>query len=135
MSQTRETPNARTPPALSGPQIHRPNSVEMQGLPHQERVRLKKQAHKMRFGTYNVGSMTGKARELADLMKSRKVDILCVQETKWSGNKAKEIGDGYKIIYSVGVKKRNGVGIILSKELKDAVVEVNRKDDRIICLS
>ena len=134
MSQIGSTPNARTPPVPSGPQTHRPNSVEMQGLPHQERVRLKKQAHKMRFGTLNVGSMTGRAREVADLMNNRKVDILCVQEIKWSGNKVKEIGDGYKLIYSGGVKKKNGVGIILSKELKDTVVEVNRKDDRIMWL-
>ena len=34
----------------------------------------------VRVGTLNVGTMTGKGRELADMMERRKVDILCVQE-------------------------------------------------------
>ncbi|KAI5092844.1 hypothetical protein C0J45_17235 [Silurus meridionalis] len=29
--------------------------------------------------------MTGKGREVADMMERRKVDMLCVQETKWKG--------------------------------------------------
>ena len=75
--------------------------------------------------------MNGRGRELADLMRKRKVDALCVQETRWKGNKAKELGDGYKIFYSGANKQgRNGVGIILSQELKNTVIEVNRKDDR-----
>ena len=115
------------------PQIHRPNSVAQQGLPHQEWVRPKKQAQKMRFGTLNVGSMTGRGCAIADLMKERKVDVLCVQETRWTGNKAKELGDGFKLIYGgANNEKRNGIGIILSKGLKDLVTEVNRKNDRIM---
>ena len=125
--------NARSSP-VSGAQIHRPNSVEGRGLPHQERVRLKKLVHKMRFGTLNVGSMTGRSRAIADLMRMRRVDVLCVQETRWSGNKAKELGEGYKLIYGSATNKKNGVGIILAKELKDLVIEVNRKSDRIIWL-
>ena len=39
----------------------------------------------VRVGTLNVGTMTGKGRELADMMERRKVDKLCVQETKWMG--------------------------------------------------
>ena len=35
----------------------------------------------VKVGTLNVGTMTGKGRELADMMVKRKVDILCVQET------------------------------------------------------
>ena len=31
----------------------------------------------LRMGTLNVGTMTGKSRELADMMERRKVDILC----------------------------------------------------------
>ena len=133
MSLTRTQTNARTPP-VSDPQTHRPNSVEIRGLPHQERVLLRKLAHKMRFGTMNVGSMTGRGRAIAVLMKSRNVDVLCVQETKWSGNKAKELGDGYKLIYSGAINNRNGVGIILPRAMKDLVIKVNRKNDRILWL-
>ena len=35
----------------------------------------------VKVGTLNVGTMTGKGRELADIMVKMKVDILCVQET------------------------------------------------------
>uniref|UniRef100_A0A3Q1IPY2 Uncharacterized protein n=1 Tax=Anabas testudineus TaxID=64144 RepID=A0A3Q1IPY2_ANATE len=34
----------------------------------------------LRIGTLNVGTLTGKGRELADMMERRKVDVLCVQE-------------------------------------------------------
>ena len=38
--------------------------------------------------------MTGRGRELADMMEPRNVDILCLQETKWKGSKARNIGGG-----------------------------------------
>ena len=66
------------------------------------------------------------------MMKRRKVDILCVQETKWKGNKAREMGDGYKLYYTGEDGRRNGVGIVLSPELKGGVLQVNRESDRII---
>ena len=37
----------------------------------------------------NVGSMTGKGRELADVLNRRRIDIACVHETRWKGSKAK----------------------------------------------
>ena len=36
----------------------------------------------IRAGTLNIGTMTGRGRELADMMEQRNVDILCLQETK-----------------------------------------------------
>ena len=97
-------------------------------------MQLKKRAlNKIRIGQLNIGTMTGRGRELADLMRARKVDILCVQETRWKGNKAKELGDGYKLFYSgANEQGRNGVGIVLSGEMKNAVTEINRKNDRIM---
>ena len=49
---------------------------------------------------------------------------MCVQETKWKGAKTKEIGYGYKLFYSGVHNKRNGVGVILDKELKENVIGV-----------
>ena len=49
------------------------------------------------------------------MMVKRKVDILCVQETKWKGSKARNIGDGCKIFYNGEDGRRNGVGVILSE--------------------
>ena len=44
--------------------------------------------------------MTGRGRELADMMEQRNVDILCLQETKRKGSKARNIGGGCKIFYN-----------------------------------
>ena len=42
-----------------------------------------------RVGALNIGTMTGRERELADRIEQRDVDILCLQETKWKGSKAR----------------------------------------------
>ncbi len=60
------------------------------------------------------------------------MDIACVQETKWKGNKAREIGEGYKLCYSGA--SRNGVGIILPSEWQDKILEVKRKIDRVMSI-
>ena len=51
----------------------------------------------VRIGTLNVGTMTGKATELVDMMQRRKVDIVCVQETRWKGSRARSLGAGLKL--------------------------------------
>jgi len=90
---------------------------------------------RVRTGTLNVGSMTGRGREVVDLMVRRKIQVLCVQETRWKGNSARELGDGYKLFYSGSDDKgRNLVGIVLDKDLKNNVLCVNRRNDRIISL-
>lgn len=66
-------------------------------------------------------------------MACRKINILCLQETRWVGEKAKEI-DGFKLWYTGKVSTRNGVGIIVDREWKMNVAEVKRIEDRIISL-
>ena len=78
--------------------------------------------------------MTGKGREVADFMERRGVDILCVQETCWKGEKPRCIGGEYKMLHRGSVNKKNGVGIILKKEHVDGVVELWRVTDMIIGL-
>jgi hypothetical protein len=46
------------------------------------RIRKLAEPSKLRVGTWNVGSLTGKLREIVDTMIRRRVNILCVQETK-----------------------------------------------------
>ncbi|KAI5625322.1 hypothetical protein C0J50_15181 [Silurus asotus] len=86
----------------------------------------------IRVATLNVGTMTGKGREVADMMERRKVDMLCVQETKWKGSKARNIGGGFKLFYHGVDGKRNGVGVILKEEYSKSVVEVKRVSDRMM---
>lgn len=59
--------------------------------------------------------MTGKL-ELADTMQTRKVDILCVQESRWSGNTAGGLGAGFKLFYHGVDGKRNRGGDVLKEE-------------------
>ncbi|KAK3507209.1 hypothetical protein QTP70_010211 [Hemibagrus guttatus] len=78
--------------------------------------------------------MTEKGRELADMMERRKVDILCVQETRWKGSKARSIGAGFKLFYYGVDSKRNGVGVVLKEEFERNVLEVKRVSDRVMSL-
>ena len=65
------------------------------------------------MGTLNVGTMTGRGRELADLMANRKVGVFCVQETRWKGNTAIELDRDCKLYYSGADERgRNWVGIL-----------------------
>ncbi|KAI0234391.1 hypothetical protein LSAT2_015368, partial [Lamellibrachia satsuma] len=69
--------------------------------------------------------------EVVETMERRKVDIACVQETRWSGAKAREIGGGFKLLYSGRTNTRNGVGIII-KDCLENILEVKRTSDRIM---
>jgi exonuclease III len=55
----------------------------------------------------------------------RRVNILCVQETKWKGQKVKEVKD-IKLWYTGTMTNKNGVGIVLDKSLKDGVVDIKQ---------
>ncbi|KAK3571136.1 hypothetical protein QTP86_001915 [Hemibagrus guttatus] len=79
-------------------------------------------------------TIIGKGRELADVMERRKVDILCVQETRWKGSKARSIGAGFKLFYNGVDSKRNGVGVVLKEEFVRNVLEVKRVSDRVMSL-
>ena len=98
------------------------------------RQREKRRAVKvvLKVGTLNVGSMTGRGREVAAVMENRQIDVLCVQETKWTGSKARELGGGYKLYYHGCERNKNGIGIILNPSLVGDVVEVKRQSDRIM---
>ncbi|EYC25386.1 hypothetical protein Y032_0012g1856 [Ancylostoma ceylanicum] len=61
----------------------------------------------------NVGTMTGCSRELADMLERRRTDICAVQETG-------------------ACKTKAGVGIIVSEKFREAVIEAQRYDDRLM---
>nr|XP_016452451.1 PREDICTED: craniofacial development protein 2-like [Nicotiana tabacum] len=66
-------------------------------------------AYRLRIGSWNIGTLTGKSIELA-----KKVNIACVQETRWAGSKARN-ADGYKLW-----------------DFRESVVEVRRVNDRLM---
>ncbi|XP_071687803.1 uncharacterized protein [Rutidosis leptorrhynchoides] len=86
---------------------------------------------RIRVGSWNVGSLTSKSRELVETLLKSKVDILCVQETRWKGEEAVDIGD-YKLWFSGSRVARNGVGIFIGPRHKDNIVGVGRCSDRIM---
>jgi len=59
--------------------------------------------------------------------------VFCMQETKWVSEKARIIEPwSYKLWYTSRDRNRNGVGVIIDKQLLEDVVEVRRKGDRIL---
>jgi hypothetical protein len=65
------------------------------------RVRKLGKANRIGVGSRDVGSLTGKLRELVNAAIWRCVNILCVHETKWTGQKArKDKNTNFKLWYS-----------------------------------
>nr|XP_043615972.1 craniofacial development protein 2-like [Erigeron canadensis] len=90
-----------------------------------------KRTFRLRFGSWNVGTLKGKFLELGDALSRCNVDIACFQETRWTGKSTRE-ENGYKLWYSGAPKSINGVGIIMTERLKDFVVQVERHGDRLM---
>ena len=99
--------------------------VESNGGERRKGNEERKKASKieLRVATLNDGTMTGIGREVADLMEQRMLDILRVQETRWKGDKARCIDEGYKMWYC-GSENKNGVGVILKKKHVDRAVKL-----------
>ena len=104
------------------------------GLPAPGRGRPKKRVQEIRLATINIGTLTSRSRELCDRLKERHVDIACVQETKWKGRQAKDIGDGYRLYYTGDSSRQNGVAIIVSGRYRELVTEVTRISDRLMAM-
>ena len=81
-----------------------------------------------------MGTMEGKALEVVEMMKRRKMEVLCVQGTKWRGDRARKMAEGYKVMHAGGDGRSNGVGIIVNVEISKEVVRVERWQGRIIAV-
>ena len=72
---------------------------------------------------------------MVDTMIRRKVNIICLQETKWIDKRCREIKNTrYKLYYTEKLKNRNGVEIIVDMNFKEYIVKMTRKGDQIISL-
>ena len=96
----RWTNNARASPG--GEAAAAPGDMRSgRGVLRRSRPQLKKIVERnVKIGSCNVGSMTGRGRQLVYVCIRRNIGILCVQETKWFGKSAKELGEGFQILYS-----------------------------------
>nr|XP_016487121.1 PREDICTED: craniofacial development protein 2-like [Nicotiana tabacum] len=80
---------------------------------------------RLRVGSWNIGTLTGKSIELAKILHKRKINIACVQETR---------ADGFKLWYSERVRGKNKVGILVDKDLRELVIEVKRVNDMLMAI-
>ena len=90
---------------------------------------------RIRVGTLNVGSMSGRSGEVVEMVGRRKLDFCCVQETKWKGNGARSIeaaGMKYKFFWKGGEDRSLGVGILVEEKWIEKVIEVKRVSERVM---
>ena len=87
------------------------------------------------IGTWNVRSMSqGKLEVVKQEMASVNVDILGISKLKWTGMDEFNSDDHY--IYYCGQEslRRNGVAIMVNRRVRNAVLECNLKNNRMICV-
>ena len=67
----------------------------------------------------NVGTMEGKALEVVEMMKRRRMEVglLCLYEMKCGGDMARKMAEGYNMMHAGGDGRSNGVGIIVNVEI------------------
>ena len=96
-----------------------------------------------RVGSWNVGSLKGRAGEVVETMQRREIDVCCIQEVRFSGKGARMIEgkEGfYKLLWNNKMKVKDsestygGVGILVADKWKEKIVEVVRVTDRIMYL-
>ena len=73
--------------------------------------------------TWNIGTLQAKSLELAIELSKYKIQVACVQETRWKRQKASVL-KGYKLWYAGLDGKRSGVGILVANDILKQVVEV-----------
>lgn len=109
-----------------------PGSLSTDARPPKRTLSLKK---KFRLGTWNVRSLNnGKLEILKSEMTRTRTEILGISELKWTGA-GYFISDDFKIFYSGHEHHRkNGVAIILRKNITRSVMAYYPVNDRIISI-
>jgi hypothetical protein len=92
---------------------------------------------KVKFASWNIGSLTGRAGEVVEVLERRGISLCCLQETRW-----KETGTDwvqgkeskYKLFWVSSEEGQGGVGIIIKESWEDKVIEVRKISSRLILL-
>jgi len=90
-----------------------------------------------RVGTWNIDSLTGRAGELVEVLAEQRMDVVCVQETRWRGSGCRffgVIGKRYKLFWMGSKAKTDGVGIFVAEKWVDSVVNVERHSETVLVL-
>ena len=87
----------------------------------------------MRFGAWNIRTLSGREVELVEEMKKYRLEVLGASETKVRGNGEKAIGDVRCVFSGVGDgRARAGVAILLSERLGRCLRELECVNERIL---
>ncbi|ESN90771.1 hypothetical protein HELRODRAFT_182599 [Helobdella robusta] len=87
-----------------------------------------------RFGTWNVGTLTGRSLEVVEELQRRMVDVAALQEVRWKGEGTRFVGakgGRYKLWWK-GDDGTGGVGVMVREELLEQVLEVRRRSNGVI---
>ena len=63
------------------------------------------------------GTTSGKGIEVVEMMVTRILEVLCVQETKWRGDRARMMVGGCKLLHAGGDGRSSVVGIVISEDI------------------
>ena len=100
-----------------------------------ERVALKTRNRLLCMGTWNVRTLfpAGKLNNALREMDNMKLDLLGISECKWIDNGTLE-KDDHIMIYSGGKEHKNGVGIIMRKEIARSLIGYWAISERVIMI-
>ena len=90
---------------------------------------------KFRVGTLIVNTLRGRVCEVVEILSCRKVDVCCIQETRYRGGNCSTIKGKYtryKLYWSRNNKGTAGVGVLVAEEWTEKIFEEQRVSDRII---
>ena len=79
----------------------------------------------IRFETVNVGTISGRANEIVEVLTPGKVDFFCLQETRWRGGSARPIKGNntiYKFFWCRDQSDFGGVRVKLGEKWVNNVI-------------
>ena len=82
-----------------------------------------------------MNTLRGRVCEVVETLSRRKVDVCCIQETRYRGGNCRIIkgkDTRYKLYWSGNDKGTAGVGVFVAEEWIEKVFEVQRVSDRIL---
>src|SRR5271163_4445121 len=120
---------ARTSPGMAQTRSA-PSSLPLGGG---EKLAMGAPQLRLRVGSVNVGSLTGRSGEVADMCERRCLDFCCLQETRWKGGSAKLLGKN-KIFWTGCKEGTAGVGVVVAEKWVESVIEVRRISERLMVL-
>ena len=88
-----------------------------------------------RVATLNVGTLRGRVCEVAETLSRRRVDVCCLQETRYRNKGCRTITgreEKMKLFWSGNGEGTAGVGIMIAEEWVDKVFDVQRKRESLV---